>query len=549
MYINAIREASSHRASLITLTVEAQHSPHKALAMDALQLLLGALLFLLPATLLRLLRARSKHPRLPPGPPSLPLLGSMVWLTNSPSEIEPLLRRLVERYGPIVALRMGLSLSVFIADRRLAHAALVESGAALADRPTLTSAGLLGETQNAIGRGSYGPVWRLLRRNLVAETVHPSRVKLFAPARAWVRRVLLEKLGEPRPGAAPAAPCVVETFQYAMFCLLVLMCFGERLDEPAVRAIAAAAREALIYRSKSMPVFAFFPAVTKHVFRSRLHRVRALKRRLGELFMPLIDARRERKERGGESKKETTFEHSYVDSLLDIKIHEDGDRALTDDEMIILCCEFLDGGTDTTSTGLQWIMAELVKNPGIQEKLYNEIKATIDDDKEEVTEEDVHKIPYLKAVILEGLRKHPPAHFVLPHKAAEDMEIGGYTIPEGTTVNFMVAEMGRDEREWKNPMEFSPERFLPGGDGEGVDVTGTKAIKMMPFGAGRRICAAFGMAMLHLEYFVANMVREFEWHEVVGDEVDFAEKNEFTVVMKKPLRPRLVPRRSQASQV
>jgi cytochrome P450 len=192
-------------------------------------------------------------------------------------------------------------------------------------------------------------------------------------------------------------------------------------------------------------------------------------------------------------------------------------------------------------------MAELVKNPDIQDQLYHEIKAATDDDKEEVSEEDVHKMPYLKAVVLEGLRKHPPAHFVLPHMAAEDMEIGGYLIPKGTTVNFMVAEMGRDEREWKNPMEFSPERFLPGGDGEGVDVTGTKGIRMMPFGVGRRICAGLGIAMLHLEYFVANMVREFEWQEVPGEEVDFAEKNEFTVVMKKPLRPRLVPRRARSA--
>uniref|UniRef100_A0A0A9FPC3 Cytochrome P450 89A2 n=1 Tax=Arundo donax TaxID=35708 RepID=A0A0A9FPC3_ARUDO len=332
-----------------------------------------------------------------------------------------------------------------------------------------------------------------------------------------------------------------------MFCLLVLMCFGERLDEPAVRAIAAAQRGSLIYISKNMPVFAFFPAVTKHLFRGRLDKARALRRRLKELFLPLINARRAYKKRGGEPRRETTFEHSYVDTLLDIKLPEDGDRPLTDDEIVILCSEFLSAGTDTTSTGLQWIMAELVKNPAIQEKLYNEIKATTSDDQEEVSEEDVHNMPYLKAVILEGLRKHPPAHFVLPHKAAEDMELGGYLIPKGATVNFMVAEMGRDEREWKNPMQFSPERFLPGGDGDGVDVTGTKGIKMMPFGVGRRICAGLGIAMLHLEYFVANMVREFEWQEVPGEEVDFAEKGEFTTVMKKPLRPRLVPRRIQST--
>jgi len=512
------------------------------------QLLIGALLLLLPAAVL-LLRA-GKQRRLPPGPPSLPLLGSVVWLTNSLADAEHLLLRLFDRYGPVVSLRVGSRLSIFVADRRLAHAALVESGAALADRPTLASVRLLGENDNTITRASYGPVWRLLRRNLVAETLHPSRVRLFAPARAWVRRVLVEKLGEEKraTGAAP----VVEAFHYAMFCLLVLMCFGERLDEPAVREIASAQRESLIYMSKNMPVFAFFPPVTKRLFRARLDKVRALRRRLRDLFLPLITARREYKKNrqgAGEPRKETTFEHSYVDTLLDIKLPaEEGDRALTDDEIVSLCSEFLNAGTDTTSTGLQWIMAELVKNPAIQEKLYAEIKSSPgDDDREEVSEEDVHAMPYLKAVILEGLRKHPPGHFVLPHKAAEDMELGGYLIPKGATVNFMVAEMGRDEREWKDAMEFAPERFLEGGDGAGVDVTGTKAIRMMPFGVGRRICAGLGVAMLHLEYFVANMVREFEWREVPGEEVDFAEKSEFTIVMKRPLRAHLVPRRTLQS--
>uniref|UniRef100_A0A0E0BCM9 Cytochrome P450 n=1 Tax=Oryza glumipatula TaxID=40148 RepID=A0A0E0BCM9_9ORYZ len=102
--------------------------------------------------------------------------------------------------------------------------------------------------------------------------------------------------------------------------------------------------------------------------------------------------------------------------------------------------------------------------------------------------------------------------------------------------------MGRDEREWEKPMEFIPERFLAGGDGEGVDVTGSREVRMMPFGVGRRICAGLGVAMLHLEYFVANLVKEFEWKEVAGDEVDLTEKNEFTAVMAKPLRAQLVKR-------
>ncbi|CAD6213214.1 unnamed protein product [Miscanthus lutarioriparius] len=359
------------------------------------------------------------------------------------------------------------NLTIFVTDRHIAHAALVESGVALADRPAVTRA-LLGETGSTISRSSYGPVWRLLCRNLVAETLHPSRVKLFAPARAWVRRVLAEKLGreaEEAQAKEQAPPPVMEAFRYAMFCLLVLMCFGERLDEPAVRAIASAqygwlmfvAKNTSVFVAKNTSVFAFWPALTRIVFRGRLQEGLAARQRQKELFVPLIDACRVRKQQqvknqGGAAvapeEEATTFEHSYVDTLLDIRLPEEGDRELTDDEMSNLCSEFLTAGTDTTSTALQWIMAELVKNPDAQEKLYSEIKATCGDEQGEVTEEDTHKMPYLKAVVLEGLRRHPPAHFVLSHKAAEDMEVGGYLIPKGATVNFTVAEMGWDEREW-----------------------------------------------------------------------------------------------------
>uniref|UniRef100_A0A0E0HTT8 Cytochrome P450 n=1 Tax=Oryza nivara TaxID=4536 RepID=A0A0E0HTT8_ORYNI len=163
-------------------------------------------------------------------------------------------------------------------------------------------------------------------------------------------------------------------------------------------------------------------------------------------------------------------------------------------EIIKLCSEFLNTDTDTTSTTLWWIMAKLVKNPSIQSNIHDKITAKTGDEKVEVSEENVHGMPYLRAVVLEGLRKHPPGHFVLPQKAMEDMEVGGYLIPKGATVNFMVAEISRDEQEWAKPMEFIPKRFLPDGDSEGVDVTGSKGICMMPFGVKRRICAVTQLA-------------------------------------------------------
>lgn len=234
----------------------------------------------------------------------------------------------------------------------------------------------------------------------------------------------------------------------------------------------------------------------------------------------------------------------YVDTLLNVQLPEEGKRRLTEAEIVTLCSEFLNGGTDTTSTALQWIIANIVKKPAIQETLYSEIKAVVGPDAAAVEEDDLQNLPYLKAVVLEGLRRHPPGHFVLPHAVSEETVLGGYLVPKKGSVNFMVADMGWDPTAWEDPMEFRPERFLGScqGGAEAFDITGTREIKMMPFGAGRRMCPGYALALLHLEYFVANLVWAFEWKTADWDEVDLSEKQEFTVVMKNPLQAVVSPR-------
>ena len=44
-------------------------------------------------------------------------------------------------------------------------------------------------------------------------------------------------------------------------------------------------------------------------------------------------------------------------------------------QLLELCSKFMTGGTDTTSTVLPWIMANLVKHPHIQAKIFQEIGA------------------------------------------------------------------------------------------------------------------------------------------------------------------------------
>ncbi|KAL9245964.1 hypothetical protein vseg_019554 [Gypsophila vaccaria] len=476
-------------------------------------------------------KSNNKHP---PGPRGIPVLRTVLWLRKSSTEMEQVLRKLQIKFGPIVTLQMGSRPFIFISSRSLAHQALIQHGSIFADRPEPPLTGkIMSSNRHNINSAGYGPTWRILRRNLTSQILHPSKAKEFSSARKWALDTLLSHLKQDT-GNVSGGVKVVDHFRFAMFCLLVYMCFGAEMDESSVREVEEVVHRPLLSFNRYQ-ILNFWPWMTKILLRSRWTEFLNSRKNQEKVLMPYIRARKHSQD----VRKKVA---SYVDTLLEIELTEDGNvkRKLSEEEVVTACSEFLTAGTDTTSTALQWIMANLVKYPNIQAKVFEEIRGVVGKDVEEVREDELTKMPYLKAVVLEGLRRHPPAHFVLPHAVTQEVELGGYTVPKNAIINFMVADINWDPKVWDDPMEFRPERFMS--SQEEFDVTGTREIKMMPFGAGRRICPASGLAMLHLEYFVANLVWRFEWSPADGKEIDLEEKQEFTILMKNPLHAHISPR-------
>ncbi|CAH8280432.1 unnamed protein product [Arabidopsis lyrata] len=463
------------------------------------------------ALLLHLFLRRTNSLPLPPNPNFFPILGPFQWLRQGFDGFYSYLRFIHHRLGPIISLRIFSVPAIFVSDRSLAHKALVLNGAVFSDRPPALPTGkIITSNQHTISSGTYGATWRLLRRNLTSEILHPSRVKSYSNARRSVLENLCSRIRN--HGDEEGKPIVVvDHLRHAMFSLLVLMCFGDKLDEEQIKQVEFVQRRELLTLPR-FNILNVFPSFTKLFLRKRWEEFLMFRREHKNVLLPLIRSRRKIIEESKDSDKE--YVQSYVDTLLDLKLPEEK-RKLNEDEIVSLCSEFLNAGTDTTATTLQWIMANLVKNQEIQERLYKEIKSIIGEEEEkEIEEEEMKKMP---------------------------------AVPKKGTFNINVAMIGRDPTVWEEPMEFKPERFI--GEEEEVDVTGSRGIKMMPFGAGRRICPGIGLAMLHLEYFVVNLVKEFEWKEVEGDEVDLSEKWEFTVVMKYPLKARAVPRMKDKTHI
>ncbi|CAH2064888.1 unnamed protein product [Thlaspi arvense] len=164
------------------------------------------------------------------------------------------------------------------------------------------------------------------------------------------------------------------------------------------------------------------------------------------------------------------------------------------------------GGTDTTSALMEWEMTELLRHPKFLKRLQEEVR-TVCKGRSIVLEDDIQAMGYLRAVIKETLRLHPPVPLMVPHESTEDVKLGDYHVPAGTQVMINVWAIGREVATWgPDADEFKPERHLDTpADFRGQD------FELIPFGAGRRMCPGISFAVVLNELVLANLMHGFDW--------------------------------------
>lgn len=218
-----------------------------------------------------------------------------------------------------------------------------------------------------------------------------------------------------------------------------------------------------------------------------------------------------------------------VRSLLDASDPETGQQlsdAAIRDELIV----FLLAGHDTTATALAYSLWALGRNPEMQQRVADEVRAVGD---QPLTAADVPRLSYTVQVLHETLRLCGPAAAV-GRLATRDVLIDGYRVPAGSNVIVGIYALHRDPTLWDDPTRFDPDRFTP------ERSRGRDRWQYLPFGAGSRSCPGDHFAMLEATIGLASIIRAVHIESV---EPDFPLAVHIALTAAKPIPARIRARR------
>ncbi|KAL0376904.1 UNVERIFIED_CONTAM: cytochrome [Sesamum calycinum] len=435
---------------------------------------------------------KSESPRtyekLPPSPPKLPVLGHLHHLVGGLPHHA--LRRVAQKYGPVLHLQLGEVSAVVISSREATKEVVKVQDPACADRPeSIGSKIMCAKNVKSFGSIRQDEVSRLVKslRSSSGEAVNLTE-KVFAFTSSITCRAAFGKVMRDRDALI------------AMLKKAVTMAGGFELAD----------------------LFPSFKLL--HVLSWNKYKLLRMRRKLDTILDVIVDEHKLKQsgEFGGED---------IVDVLLRMQKNGELEFPITNDNIKAVIFDMFSAGTETSSTTIDWAMAELMRNPGVMAKVQAEVRQAFKG-KTRVEESDVQALKYLKLVIKETFRLHPPIP-LLPRACRDECKVNGYSIPLKSKVMINIWAMGRDPEYWHQPETFQPERF----ENSSTDFLGN-SFEYIPFGAGRRICPGMNFGLANVELPLAQLLYHFDWKMPTGmsaDDIDMTEAEGIAVSRKNGL--------------
>ncbi|KAL5976550.1 hypothetical protein ACLOJK_020883 [Asimina triloba] len=474
------------------------------------------LFFLLPLLLFFffLNKVVMRKPAFPPGPRPLPIIGNMRMMDQLTHRG---LAKLADRYGGLLYLRLGFLHTVTVSTPEMARQVLQVHDSIFSNRPATTAIQYLTYDRADMAFAHYGPFWRQMRKLSVMKLFSRRRAESWASVREEVASVLRDVAGK-----AGTPVNVGEMVFNLTRNIIYRAAFGSSSHEGQDEFVAILQEFSKLFGAFN--IADFIPGIAwldLQGFGKRLAKARGS---LDHFIDSIIDEHMEKakaKAKAAKKNEEEEEDTDMVDDLLafyhesnDLGRRQSADRVddlqaslkLTRDNIKAIIMDVMFGGTETVASAIEWVMAELMKHPEELKKVQEEVTRVVGLD-QNVQEADIDKLHYLKCVLKETLRLHPPIPLLL-HETAEDCHIDGYFIPACTRVTINAWAIGRNKNAWEDADQFKPSRFAAADNT--LDFKGN-CFEFIPFGSGRRSCPGMQLGLYAMELAVAQFVHCFRW--------------------------------------
>ncbi|KAL4390983.1 hypothetical protein AHAS_Ahas03G0199600 [Arachis hypogaea] len=507
----------------LSIVEKLQHQPNSTLSTICF-----IIITILCVLINKFTRRNNKFNKLPPYPPKLPIIGNLHQLGTLPHQS---LKALSDKYGPILLLQLGQTKALVVSSADIVEEIVKTHDVAFSNRANTKAAKVLFYQCKEIAFAPYGEEWRNKRKLCVLELLNTNRVKSFHPVRTNEVSTMINSIHEAcaKGSSVNLSKLIIVTSSNISYRCI----FGLRFEtsDDGQKSIAEVVRK-MMSQFLKFGVGDLFPSLDwVDVLTGFMSRLKVTFAELDEFLEEVIEEHK-RKKRDENNK-------DFVDILLQLQERDMLDFELNGDTMKALLLDLLVAGSDSISSTIEWAFAELANSPKVMKKVQEEVRRIVGG-KSMIEENDLNQMNYMKCVIKETLRLHPPGPFLIPRETANSVEIKGYHIPKKVTVYINSYAIHRDPKLWDNAEEFIPERF------EGNQQIDYKVIdsQFIPFGIGRRGCPGMSFGVASLEYVIANLLYWFDWNVPNNNNsalIDMSEISGLNISKKQPLYLKPIP--------
>ncbi|KAL2895058.1 Cytochrome P450 81E8 [Bienertia sinuspersici] len=459
-----------------------------------------------------------KTKKLPPSPPSLPIIGHLHMIKQP---LHRTLHNISTTYGEILLLKLGVRKILLISSPLAVEECLVKNDTIFADRPDTLVGRLLHYNNTSIAFSPYNNHFRTLKKLMTQEVFSSTKIPLFSGIRQDECRLLVRDLRqEAINDEKPSRVNMNQGFLEFALNVMTRMTAGKRYYGKDVEDTSQAKQFSDIMREGSVLSAADNPGdflpMLKFMFKGLEKKMVAWMEKTDNFYQRLLDERKSMAYKDGNK--------AIIDVLISAQQH---DPVFFTNEVIKgMVMVLILAGADTTASTIEWAMSLLLNNPEALKKAQKEVDEVVRHDRL-MTEDDVSKLPYLHNIVNETLRMYPPTPLLLPHASSEDATVCGYHVPRGTMLMVSLWTIHRDPKIWSDPEKFVPERF-EGKEGESL-------YKLLPFGLGRRACPGYAMGKRAVCLVLGSILQCFDVERVGKDMVDMEQAAGITMPKAKPL--------------